>query len=118
MDSLGKARKQAGYTQRQASELLGTPLSTLRRWEQGVNEPDAASIVRMADLYGVSTDYILGSGYAKPKQSETLKPDELELLDAYRSITDAGKAALLGSARGIAAQFPPESVEVPVAKDA
>lgn len=118
MESLGKARKQAGYTQRQASELLGTPLSTLRRWEQGVNEPDAASLVRMADLYGVSTDYILGSGYAKPKQSETLKPDELELLTVYRSLTDVGKAALLGSARGIAAQFPPESTEISIAEDA
>lgn len=59
------ARKHAGLTQAQASESTGIPLGTLRRWEQGVNEPDMESVVKLAELYGVSTDTILGSKFAE-----------------------------------------------------
>lgn len=58
-------RKHAGLTQAQASEATGIPLGTLRRWEQGVNEPDMESVVKLAELYGVSTDTILGSKFAE-----------------------------------------------------
>lgn len=42
MNGLGIERRRAGMTQRIASEKSGIPLSTIRRWEQGVNEPDVA----------------------------------------------------------------------------
>lgn len=32
-------RARRGLTQREAAELLGVPLSTFRRWEQGVSRP-------------------------------------------------------------------------------
>lgn len=64
MKGLKLARKKAGYTQVKASEKSGIPLSTLRRWEQGVNEPDVSSINLLADLYDCSTDFILGSKFA------------------------------------------------------
>lgn len=39
MTALKNARKRAGLTQAQVAEVSGIPLGTLRRWEQGVNEP-------------------------------------------------------------------------------
>lgn len=62
--NLKETRKATGLTQERASMLSGIPLGTLRRWEQGVNEPDMESIIKLADLYGVSTDTILGSRHA------------------------------------------------------
>lgn len=62
---LKEVRKAAGFTQEQAANLAGIALGTLRRWEQGVNEPDMESILRLAALYQVSTDTILNSEYAK-----------------------------------------------------
>lgn len=64
MRGMKKARKQAGLTQVQAAELSGIPLPTLRRWEQGVNEPDIASINLLADLYKTTTDVLLDSKFA------------------------------------------------------
>lgn len=63
--NLKAVRKAAGLTQEKASELSGVPLGTLRRWEQGVNEPDVESIIQLASLYGVTTDTLLGSKYAQ-----------------------------------------------------
>lgn len=64
--NLKAVRKAAGYTQEKASKLSSIPLGTLRRWEQGVNEPDMESIINLAELYGVTTDTILGTKYAEP----------------------------------------------------
>lgn len=63
-NNLKAARKAANLTQKKAAEKSGIPLGTLRRWEQGVNEPDTESIVKLAALYGTTTDTILGSQFA------------------------------------------------------
>ena len=34
-----KARKTAGFTQKEMSEYLGIPLRTIENWEMGVNSP-------------------------------------------------------------------------------
>lgn len=59
-----KARKKAGMTQAQAAEASGIPVGTLRRWEQGVNEPDISSIILLADVYKTTTDELLGSKFS------------------------------------------------------
>lgn len=67
---LGAARKKAGYTQASAAAATGIPLGTIRRWEQGVNEPDIDSLVVLAKLYGVTTDTLLGTQFADPKVTD------------------------------------------------
>lgn len=59
-----RARERAGMTQAQAAKASGIPIGTLRRWEQGVNEPDISSIILLADTYKTSTDELLGSRFA------------------------------------------------------
>ncbi len=58
------ARKRTGMTQAEAAQRSGIPLGTIRRWEQGVNEPDIDSIIQLADLYGTTTDDLLGSRFS------------------------------------------------------
>lgn len=71
---LKEARIQAGMTQAQASEASGIALGTLRRWEQGVNEPDIAAIILLADLYRTTTDDLLGSKFASYRQTSKSGP--------------------------------------------
>lgn len=91
--ALKEARVRAGYTQRQVSEEAHIPLGTLRRWEQGVNEPDTDSLVVLLDLYGASADVVLGSGFS-PKAS-ALSADERQLLDLYRACPPKGREYIL-----------------------
>lgn len=62
--NLKRARNRSGMTQAEASKASGIPIGTLRRWEQGVNEPDIASIILLADTYGTTTDELLGSRFS------------------------------------------------------
>ena len=104
MTAIKDARNRAGYKQKQVSDLTGIPLGTLRRWEQGVNEPDIDSIIMLADFYGVSVDELLGSSFA-PERDDGLSPDERRLVDLYRRCSEKGRETLMGVAEVTAGLF-------------
>ena len=39
---------------------MGVPFSTYRRYEKREREPDASPLVRTADFYQVTLDYLVG----------------------------------------------------------
>ena len=53
-------RKEKGITQKQASEQLGVSQALLSHYEKGIRECGLDFVVRVADFYGVSCDYLLG----------------------------------------------------------
>lgn len=53
-------RKQRGYSQKKAADDLGISQSLLSHYERGVRECGLNFVVRVADYYGVSCDYLLG----------------------------------------------------------
>lgn len=56
---LGSSRQKSRLTQKEVSAKTGIPLGTIRRWEQGQNDPDLNSLIQLIKLYGVSLDSIL-----------------------------------------------------------
>lgn len=85
------------YTQQQVADITGIPLGTLRRWEQHQNEPDTESLIMLADLYEVSMDDMLGSGFANTPSE--LTSDERELLSLYQSTDKRGRETIMAVAR-------------------
>ena len=57
---LTKLRKAKKLNQEQASELLGISRSTYANYEVGAREPNLALPKKMAMVFGVSADYLLG----------------------------------------------------------
>jgi len=53
-------RKEKDLNQDEAAEIVGISLSSYRRYENGTREPGAAVLRKLADLYGVSIDYLVG----------------------------------------------------------
>ena len=54
------ARVQSGISQKDAAEQLQVSAATVNNWESGRRLPTIDALEKMADLYGVSTDYLLG----------------------------------------------------------
>lgn len=59
-DQLQALRKQKGLTQGEISEILGVKLSTYQKYERDVIFPSYDTLLKIADFYGVTTDYLLG----------------------------------------------------------
>lgn len=53
-------REDRDYTQKQVAEYLGIHPNVYRRYEKGIRSFPVEYIVRLADFYNVSTDYLLG----------------------------------------------------------
>ncbi len=59
-ERLKKLRKESGYTQVQISENLNIRQQSYLRYETGQGEPSLETLVKLAKLLDVSTDYLLG----------------------------------------------------------
>ncbi len=66
--NLRQARLAKGLTQRQVAAHIGINQNTYSYWETGRSRVDTAALPRLAALFGVSVDYLLGNaGEETPK---------------------------------------------------
>lgn len=92
-------RKELGLTQEQLAEKLGMGYTrtAISAWEVGRNEPSNSDTVKIAEFFGVSTDYLLGKTdirniedefkFAYHKEMEGLTEDEIkEALEFYKMV--------------------------------
>jgi len=56
-----KARNLTGFTQREVAAETGIRQSTLAQYETGKLQPDIEKLGILADFYGVSTDWLIGT---------------------------------------------------------
>lgn len=91
------AREAKGLTQKECADKLGISLRAWQTYEQGVSEPKQELLCKIADMFGVSLDYLLGREPApNPFADVNLAPeDEQEVLAKYMSLPDDIRAMLL-----------------------
>ena len=59
-ERLCEQRKFYSMTQREVAEKLGISQPSYIRYEKGLAEPTLANLVKLADIFDVSVDYLLG----------------------------------------------------------
>lgn len=59
-ERLKECRLKRGLQQEELARLLKTNASTMSRIENGKKQPDPEMIIMIAELFNVSTDYLLG----------------------------------------------------------
>ena len=59
-ENIRNLRVDRGFTQKQLGEYLGISQNTYSQYEIGVLNYPVDVIIRLAEFYGVSTDYLLG----------------------------------------------------------
>lgn len=76
MDRMKECREKAGYSQKFVAITVGVSPPQVCKWEAGVTQPSRKNLQALADLYGVSVDYLLGR--------DGLSEDSLVLSNAER----------------------------------
>jgi len=72
---LKEARKKSGYNQIDAAKKLGISNGTLSGYERNYRDPDTDILKKMADLYEVSVDWLLGH---EVKDVDSMSDDEID----------------------------------------
>ena len=79
-------RKQKRMSQTELAKSAGVSQTTVTAWETGKAEPSSSAVARLADIFNVTTDYLLG----RPNKQGT-KKDDVELSDDDVIMTWRGK---------------------------
>ncbi len=74
-------------TQKQLAQALALSPSALGNYIQGTREPDYGTLIRIADYFQVSTDYLLGHSVNTEGSQKKAAHREEHLLNIFRSLT-------------------------------
>lgn len=73
-DKIILLRKKCGWSQEQLAEQLGISRQSVSKWESGMSIPDLDKIIKLSNLFEISTDYLL--------------KDEMEVIVPQATITE------------------------------
>ena len=89
-DKIMELRKKNGWSQEELAEKMDVSRQSISKWESAQSVPDMGRIVRLSELFGVSTDYLLKD------EMETAEPAQSEEADrTLRSVSMEEAAAFL-----------------------
>mgnify|MGYP003314378875 CR=1 FL=1 len=58
-DKIINERKKLGWSQEELAEKLDVSRQSVSKWESAQSAPDLNRVLKMAEIFGVSTDYLL-----------------------------------------------------------
>lgn len=94
MNKLKELRKKNGYDQKYVALTLGIRAPSVSDWETGKSYPTVENLIKLADLYNVTVDELLGratSAEIIAMQAAGVSLDEKHILLLYRTLSDQGK---------------------------
>lgn len=101
--NLNQLRKQQNKSQAEVAKYLELTVAAYQNYEAGRREANYETLVKLADFYGVTTDYILGrepvlnSLTANPEEE-----DEDSIMEKFMSLPDSFRACVLELLRELA----------------
>lgn len=96
-DTLKYIREKNGLTKRELCEKTGISERAYLTYEFGEREPKISVIAKLADFYGVTTDYLLGREPAPDPFADLNlnKESEEDVIDKYMSLPPNIRACLM-----------------------
>lgn len=91
-EKIMQLRKEQGWSQEELAVRLGVSRQSVSKWESMASLPDLDKILKMSELFGVSTDYLLKDEAPQEtgcinaeSDGETVRPVTLEEANGYLS---------------------------------
>ena len=120
-DRLREQRKRMDMTQEQVAKSLNIVRSTYAYYETGKTCPDFSTVVRIAHLFNVTTDYLLGANVPDPQLRDdsssynaalqkaisgewSLRESEQKMVMAFRFLNKDKQAEILRMVEKVASE--------------
>lgn len=87
---LKQLRKSHNLTQEKLGAGLGLSKAVLSKYENGLGYPTFDVLIKIADYFGVTTDYLLGISRGKTVDVSELTDSQIDAI--HRMISEFGKA--------------------------
>ena len=80
-------RQKFGITQNRLAEAIGVSQQSINKYENHNVQPDIDVLIRMADFFHTSVDYLIGRYIPEDENEFRLNDDEVRLVSQYRRLT-------------------------------
>lgn len=92
LKNLRKLREEKGVTQKQLADIISVSQQSINKYENHNIEPDIDTLIKMADYFETSVDYIVGHSKIRRKieivNSYDLNAEEAKLVKDYRKLSN------------------------------
>lgn len=100
-------RQKKGISQAALGEMLQITQQAVAKWERDLSEPDSQMLIKLANYFGVTIDYLLGgstsnidANYAVATNNAFLSEQEKELIAMFRQLSPYLQGLTLDTVRG------------------
>lgn len=104
---LRNLRKSANLTQEKLADELQIDKRQISKLETAYNEPNIELLIKLADCFGCSVDYLLGreseDGIIVVSESNEYTQNEKDLIELFRQLSVRQQYAALGFMKGMLA---------------
>ena len=96
---LKELRAERNLYQKDIASMLGIDRTTYAKYETGDSEPNFETLKKIAEIFNVTTDYLLGRTEQKeapiPDSEDGLSEPERHLVVLYRDLNNEGQEKLI-----------------------
>lgn len=85
MSAINDLRKKSGLSQKEFADLFNVHQTAVSQWETGKTTPDKETLIKIANYFGVSIDYLLGNTEQKEKPLVNEDEELTEYLDELKN---------------------------------
>ena len=95
LKNLRLLRSNCSVTQKALADAIGVSQQSINKYENHSIEPDIETLIKIADFFGTSVDFLIGNTDIQRKIEKVsefqLNEDECQLLSKYRRLTTKQK---------------------------
>lgn len=95
LKNLKALRESTGISQKQLAETIGVSQQSINKYENHNIEPDIDTLIRIADYFNTSVDYLIGHTSIRAKIEHVtayeLNKEESNLINRFRTLSSKQK---------------------------
>lgn len=95
LTNLKKLREDASISQKALADAIGVSQQSVNKYENHNIEPDIETLIRIADFFETSVDYLIGHSSVRRRIEEVhvfeLNDRESKVMEQYRALTSKQK---------------------------
>lgn len=96
--NLKKLREKAGISQATLAEAIEVSQQAINKYENTNTEPDITALIKIANYFNTSVDYLIGNSTVDHKIEKVTGSDlndaELEVMEDYRNVNEYCKGII------------------------
>ena len=103
-ERLKALRKELNLTQKEFAEKIGYTRTAVSAWEIGRNEPSNNDTIKLAEYFGVTTDYLLGKSDLRDPEKIELENLDIAFASGLRGLNKENQETLKNIMEGLLAK--------------